>query len=76
VATADDNLHLSVEGPARVVGVCSGDITSDEDLTGSTVRLYQGTAMVYVRLQGAVSPDKVTLTVRSDKMGTQKIRLM
>ncbi|MBP5171327.1 MAG: DUF4982 domain-containing protein, partial [Bacteroidales bacterium] len=76
VATADDNLQLSVEGRAKVIGVCSGDITSDEDLTGSSIRLYQGTAMVYVRLQGAVSPDKVTLTVRSDKMGTQKIRLM
>lgn len=75
VATADDNLHLSVEGPARVVGVCSGDITSDEDLTGSTVRLYQGTAMVFVRMKGYIPPDKVTLTVRSERMGTQKIKL-
>ncbi|MCM1355101.1 MAG: DUF4982 domain-containing protein [Staphylococcus sp.] len=54
-------LKFAVEGPAEIVGVINGDITSDELSTGHTRRLYNGTASVILR--STRSPGEVILTV-------------
>lgn len=42
-------LSFSVEGPAEIVGVINGDMTSEELTVGNTRRLYRGAATVILR---------------------------
>lgn len=49
---ANEKLQFSVEGPAEIVGVVNGDMTSSEMLTGSERSLYNGTMTVILRSQG------------------------
>lgn len=58
---ASDMLKFSVEGPAEIVGVINGDITSPELYTGDSRSLYNGTATVILRATD--TPGDVTLTV-------------
>lgn len=39
---ADIKLHFAVEGPARIVGVINGDMSSSELTVGDTRSLYRG----------------------------------
>lgn len=68
VQGARDKLTFSVEGPAEIVGVINGDITSDELTVGNTRRLYNGTATVILRAKR--NPGKVTLSVKADGFKT------
>lgn len=60
----DMRLSFDVNGPAEIVGVINGDMTSDELMTGSSRRLYNGSAVVILR--SARTPGTVTLTVRPE----------
>lgn len=66
-------LTFSVDGPAEIVGVINGDITSDELTVGNTRRLYNGTATVILRSNREAG--KVTLTVTADGLKTSKLTL-
>lgn len=68
VQGARDKLTFSVEGPAEIVGVINGDITSDELTVGNTRCLYNGTATVILRAKR--NPGKVTLSVKADGFKT------
>lgn len=61
--SADSMLEFSVEGDAEIVGVINGDIASDELSTGSSRRLYNGTATVILRSHD--KPSSVVLHVKS-----------
>ena len=63
VWAAGDKLHFDVTGPASVVGVCSGNIYSEEIHTDPDVQLFQGTALVILR--SGAEPGAVTLNVSS-----------
>lgn len=56
---ATHNIRFEVEGPAEIVGVINGDLTSDESTTGNERRLYNGTAVVILR--STTSPGEVRL---------------
>ncbi|MDE5954754.1 MAG: DUF4982 domain-containing protein, partial [Duncaniella sp.] len=60
----DDNTPLSfhVDGPAEIVGVINGDITSDELSTGNSRRLFNGTATVILRSKREAGNVKLTVT--------------
>ncbi|MDE5664552.1 MAG: DUF4982 domain-containing protein, partial [Duncaniella sp.] len=60
----DDNTPLSfhVDGPAEIVGVINGDITSDELSTGNSRRLFNGTATVILRSKREAGDVKLTVT--------------
>ena len=64
VWTAHDRLDFDVAGAARLAGVSSGNLYSDEIHTDSSVQLFQGTALVILR--SGTEPGEVTLTVSSD----------
>lgn len=66
-------LTFSVDGPAEIVGVINGDITSEELTVGNTRRLYNGTATVILRSKREAG--KVTLTVTADGLKTSKLAL-
>ncbi len=57
-------LSFTVDGPAEIVGVINGDITSDEMTVGDKRSLYNGTATVILRAKR--EPGKVTLNVSAD----------
>ncbi len=66
-----NKLKFSVEGPAEIVGVINGDITSDELTIGDSRSLYNGTATVILR--STKEPGKVSLTVTADGLKTAKV---
>ena len=70
---ADAQVKFTVDGPAEIVGVINGDITSEELTTGDTRRLYNGTATVILR--STLSPGKVTLTASSPGLKPTKTLL-
>ena len=59
VPTAQGLVTFSVEGPADIVGVINGDITSPELTVGNTRSLYNGSCSVILRSQTVSG--KVTL---------------
>lgn len=75
VPSASEKLHFSVEGPAEIVGVVNGDITSDELTVGDTRSLYRGTATVILRSKRDM-PGKVTLTVTGEQLKRQTLQLV
>ncbi len=58
---AAGNLKFEVEGPAEIVGVINGDMTSEELTVGDSRRLYKGSAVVILR--STRSPGTVKLKV-------------
>lgn len=70
--SADAPLQFSVEGPADIVGVINGDISSDELMTGDTRSLYNGNATVILRSRRA--PGDVTLRVSAPSL-SKSVRL-
>ncbi|WP_370687933.1 DUF4982 domain-containing protein [uncultured Muribaculum sp.] len=70
---ADAQVKFTVDGPAEIVGVINGDITSEELTTGDTRRLYNGTATVILR--STFVPGKVTLTAASPGLKPSKTLL-
>lgn len=48
---ADNPVRLQLTGPAKIVGVGNGNPLSDEPFTGNEIRLFNGKAMVILRLQ-------------------------
>ena len=71
---AQDDLKFTVEGNANIVAVTNGDITSDELNVTDHRHLWNGSAMVILRL--GKNPGKVTLTTTSPGFKTVKTRLL
>ena len=63
---ADARIEFSINGPAEIVGVINGDITSEELTVGDSRRLYNGTVTAILRSTGV--PGKVTVKAVADGM--------
>lgn len=74
VWTANEEMDFSVQGNARIVGVSNGDITTDENLAGSHIRLYNGTAQVILR--AGRNPGKVLLKVSGEGFKDKSIKML
>lgn len=70
---AKAKLNFTVEGPAEIVGVINGDITSNELTVGNSRSLYNGTATVILRSKQ--TSGKITLTTSADGFKTIKTKL-
>ncbi len=70
---ASESLKFEVEGPAEIVGVINGDLTSEELTVGDTRRLYNGTAVVILRSKQA--PGEVKLKVTPAKLKPITLKL-
>ena len=68
---AQNEIAFAVEGPAEIVGVINGDMTSEELTVGNKRRLYRGTATVILR--STREAGKITLTATTD--GLKKAKL-
>lgn len=74
VPDADASLLFEIEGPAEIVGVINGDLTSNELTTGNRRSLYGGRASVILRSTGESGP--VTLTVTPDNGTPVKYKMV
>lgn len=70
---ANQLLSFEVEGPAEIVGVINGNLSSDELTVGSTRSLHSGVATVILRSRQA--PGEVKLTVTADGLKKAKLKL-
>lgn len=73
VQGANNLLKFTVEGPAEIVGVINGNITSDELTVGNTRSLFNGTATVILR--STKEAGKVVLTTTTDGLKQNKMVL-
>ncbi|MCM1451482.1 MAG: DUF4982 domain-containing protein [Clostridium sp.] len=67
VAPEDTPLRFEVEGPAEIIGVTNGDMTSEESMVGNTRRLYNGRASVILRSTRESGPVTLTVTPEGGK---------
>ncbi len=74
VYTTYNKVDFSVEGPAEIVGVINGDITSHELTVGSSRSLYNGTCTVILRSKKEAG--EVTLTATADGLKTAKTKFL
>lgn len=75
VQGANNKLTFNVEGPAEIVGVINGDITSEELTVGNTRRLFNGTATVILR--STKQPGEVKLNIAADGLkGIKAMKMM
>lgn len=74
VQGANNKLTFNVEGPAEIVGVINGDITSEELTVGNTRRLFNGTATVILR--STKQPGEVKLNIVADGLKGIKAKKM
>lgn len=70
---ADDLLHFEVEGPAEIVGVVNGNLSSDESLVALQRSLWHGEATVILR--SGREPGEVTLKVSSPNYKSKSIKI-
>ena len=74
VFSAQDDLQFTVEGDASIVAVTNGDITSNELNATDHRHLWNGSAMVILRV--GKNPGKLTLTTSSPTFNTVKTKLL
>lgn len=75
VQGVNNKLTFNVEGPAEIVGVINGDITSEELTVGNTRRLFNGTATVILR--STKQPGEVKLNIVADGLkGIKAMKMM
>ena len=65
VPDADHTITYTVDGSAELVGLCNGDATSLESFVGTSMRLFNGMAVAYVRARDG-EPGDVTITARAE----------
>lgn len=70
---AGQKVSLSIAGPAEIVGVINGDMTSDELTVGDSRSLYHGSCAVILRSTG--EPGAVTLTAKASGLKTATVSL-
>ena len=73
VPTATDEISLTLSGPARLLGIESGDLASHEDYHARKHRAYQGRLLVYVQATG-VGPIRVTLSAPGLRSATAELK--
>lgn len=61
VVDAVNEVTVTIDGPARLLAMESGDLTSHEDYLSNTRKMYNGQLLVYVQSNGKVGRVKVTL---------------
>ncbi|WP_321572124.1 glycoside hydrolase family 2 TIM barrel-domain containing protein [uncultured Duncaniella sp.] len=67
VPGTDTKLTFKVDGPAEIVGVINGNLSSDEMMTGNTRSLYNGRASVILRSTDEAGPVTLTITPENGK---------
>lgn len=71
--SAHRKVTFTVEGPARIIGIINGDNCSNEETTGNSRSLYEGTVTVILR--STDTPGKVTLKADAEGLKSATVQL-
>ncbi|WP_338731597.1 beta-galactosidase GalB [Mangrovimonas cancribranchiae] len=74
VPTAQNQLHFSVEGEGKIVGVANGNPTNHESFKGDTHKALNGKCLVIV--QATNNQGNIKLTVTSEGLKSQEISII
>ncbi|MBF9252849.1 DUF4982 domain-containing protein [Pontibacter sp. 172403-2] len=73
VYNADNELTVTVEGPAKLLGLESGSHTSHEDYKANKRKVLHGKLLAYI--QAAQKPGMVKVTIQSPELKPQTIQI-
>ena len=62
VYDAANEITFTVEGPAKLLGLESGDLASHEDYKSNKRKLYNGQLLAYVQSNGKPGNIKITIS--------------
>jgi len=71
--TANNDIRFEIQGPGFVRGVCNGDATNTQLLTGSQMKLFNGHCVVVV--QSSKTKGKITVRAFADNIKAANINL-
>lgn len=69
----EGRVQFEAEGPAEIVGVDNGCMTTDDPYGGTSITLFQGRASVQLRLTGEAGT--VTICAMADGLQAAKMML-
>ncbi len=61
VVTADNEVTIAIEGPARLLGIENGALNSMEDYRSPTKKVLRGKLLAYIQSKGTSGPIKITV---------------
>ncbi|MBE7170074.1 MAG: DUF4982 domain-containing protein [Williamsia sp.] len=73
VYDAASSITLTVQGPARLLGMESGDPASHEDYSSTKRAMYNGQLLAYIQSDG--KPGKITVTIDSPGLPSKKVTI-
>jgi beta-galactosidase len=73
VITANNNVQFTMTGPARNVGIASGDFSSNEPFKATSRKAYQGRALIVI--QSTMTPGTINVTVNSPGLASATLTL-
>lgn len=73
VANANNRVHLSVEGPGRLIGLDNGDSTDYDSYKGVSRRLFSGKLLAVIA--GTLEPGTITLRAASADLASAELTL-
>jgi len=73
VQNANNRVHVSIEGPGRLIGLDNGDSTDYDSYKGTNRRLFSGKLLAIVAT--TLEPGEITVTVQSRGLETSKLTI-
>jgi beta-galactosidase len=73
VYLADNEVTINIDGPARLLGIESGDLNSHEDYKANKRKAYRGRLLAYVQSTGKAGD--ITITLTSPGLQSQVIKI-
>jgi len=72
VPDADQEVTVTIEGPGRLIGLESGDLSSHEDYKANKRKLYKGRLLAYIQ---ATADGIIKISISAPGLGSQTIQL-
>lgn len=73
VPAADNEVTIAIDGPARLIGLESGDLSSHEDYKASKRKVYRGKLLAYIQ---GTKPGLVKVTISSPGLKTSTVEII
>jgi len=72
VPRSHNQINFKIKGPGKITAIGNGDATSHESFQGTTHKVFNGMAVVYLK---AIAPGEITLSASSEGLTDTNIRI-
>lgn len=76
VRNASDRINISVEGPAKLIGMCNGNQTDMDSFTGNSMRLFSGKLLAVVKPTGQAGTVMVGAEIDTAEIPVRKLNII